>query len=83
MTRNPPILPTAGVMWLSAIASDWLPRGIVLPGVTIGDGAVVAAGAVVTKDVEAFTIVAGVRGRKIGDRTPDLAYRLHYDPMFC
>lgn len=32
----------------------------VLPGVTIGDGAIIAAGAVVTKDVEAMTIVAGV-----------------------
>ena len=32
---------------------------IVLPGVTIGDGAVVAAGAVVTKDVEPWTVVGG------------------------
>lgn len=32
----------------------------ILPGVTIGDGAIIAAGAVVTKDVEARTIVAGV-----------------------
>lgn len=34
-------------------------RAIVLKGVTIGRGAVVAAGAVVTRNVEAFTIVAG------------------------
>jgi len=33
---------------------------LILPGITIGDGAVVAGGSVVTKDVEAFTIVAGV-----------------------
>ena len=32
---------------------------IILPGVTIGDGAVVAAGAVVTKDVEPWTVVGG------------------------
>lgn len=32
---------------------------IVLPGVTIGEGAVVGAGAVVTKDVEPWTVVAG------------------------
>ena len=32
---------------------------IVLPGVTIGEGAVVAAGAVVTKDVEQWTVVGG------------------------
>ena len=34
-------------------------RAIVLPGVTIDEGAVVAAGAVVTKDVEPWTIVGG------------------------
>lgn len=38
----------------------WIGSGsIVLPGVTIGDGAVVAAGSVVTKDVEAGAVVAG------------------------
>lgn len=34
-------------------------RAILLPGITIGDGAVVAAGAVVTKDVEPWTVVGG------------------------
>ena len=34
-------------------------RAIILPGVTIGEGAVVAAGAVVTKDVDPFTVVGG------------------------
>jgi acetyltransferase-like isoleucine patch superfamily enzyme len=43
-------------------------RAIVLPGVTVGRGAVVAAGAVVTKDVEAFTIVGGVPSVVIGYR---------------
>ena len=39
----------------------WLSfRCTVLPGVTIGEGAVVAAGSIVTKDVAPFTIVAGV-----------------------
>lgn len=37
----------------------------ILPGVTIGDGAIVAAGAVVTKDVPACTVVAGVPARKL------------------
>jgi len=44
------------------------PRAIILPGVKIGKGAVVAAGAVVTKDVEAFSIVGGVPAGKIGGR---------------
>ncbi len=53
------------------------PRVIVLPGVTIGKGAVVAAGAVVTKSVEPFTVVGGVPAKVIGERTMrDPHYRL-------
>jgi maltose O-acetyltransferase len=55
-------------------------RAIVLPGITIGDGAVVGAGAVVTKDVEPFTVIAGNPARKIGERTRDLRYELNYAP---
>lgn len=45
------------------------PRAIILPGVKIGDGAAVAAGAVVTKNVEPFKIVGGVPAKEIGERT--------------
>jgi maltose O-acetyltransferase len=44
------------------------PRAIILPNVTIGDGAVVAAGAVVTKDVPAFEVWGGVPAKKISSR---------------
>lgn len=40
----------------------------ILPGVTIGKGAVVAAGSVVTKDVKSFSIVAGIPAIEIGSR---------------
>ncbi len=43
-------------------------RAIVLPGVTIGEGAVVAAGAVVTKDVEPWSVVGGNPARFIKKR---------------
>lgn len=44
------------------------PRVIILPGVKIGRGAIVAAGAVVTNDVRPFEIVGGVPARVIGMR---------------
>ncbi len=40
-------------------------HSIILPGVTIGEGAIVGAGSVVTKDVPAFTVVAGNPAREI------------------
>jgi maltose O-acetyltransferase len=57
----------------------WLgTRAMVLPGVTVGRGAVVAAGAVVTKDVAPYTIVGGVPAKVIGQRTEDLRYQFDY-----
>ena len=44
------------------------PRAIILPGVKIGKGAIVAAGCVVTKDVPEYAIFAGVPGKVIGER---------------
>jgi hypothetical protein len=56
----------------------WVGHGaIVLPGRKVGDGAVIAAGAVVTKDVAAYSIVAGNPARVIRSRFPiDTAARI-------
>jgi len=53
----------------------WLgSRAIILPGIHIGEGAVVCAGAVVTKDVDPYTVVGGVPAKKIKDRERNLNY---------
>ncbi len=53
------------------------PRAIILPGVTVGDGVIIAAGAVVTKDVPNYFVVGGVPAVKIGERgIKDLHYKL-------
>lgn len=44
------------------------PRSIILPGVSIGKGAIIAAGAVVTKDVDPFAVVGGVPATLITKR---------------
>ncbi len=41
---------------------------IILPGVNIGEGSVIAAGSVVTKDVDSYSIYAGVPAKKVKDR---------------
>jgi len=63
--------PTMAATEAAVTIADYVfigPRAIILPGVTIGRGAVVAAGAVVTKDVASLSIVAGVPAQEIGQR---------------
>ena len=57
-------------------------RAMILPNVRIGRGAVVAAGAVVTKDIDDYAIVGGVPAKEISRRTSDLDYQLNYKRWF-
>lgn len=54
----------------------------ILQGVSIGKGAVVAAGSVVTKDVEDYAIVGGVPAKVIGTRPQDLEYKCKWEVPF-
>jgi maltose O-acetyltransferase len=53
---------------------------LILQGVDIGEGAVVAAGAVVTKDVDSFTVVGGIPAKVIGERNRNIHYTLQSKP---
>ncbi|WP_290369666.1 CatB-related O-acetyltransferase [Peribacillus simplex] len=57
--NNPPII--GNDVWIGS-------NSVVLQGVTIGDGAVIAAGSIVTKDVEPYSVVGGVPAKQIKKR---------------
>ena len=53
----------------------WVSGGVtILPGITVGEGCVIASGAVVTKDCEPYGIYAGIPAKKIGIRNQELSY---------
>jgi len=68
---HPKTMPHRGVVIESPVIIEddvWIGSGAtILPGVKIGKGAIVGAGSVVTKNVKAYTIVAGIPAEKIGE----------------
>ena len=57
-------------------------RSIILPGVTIGEGAVIGAGSVVTKNIPPYSIAVGNPAKVIKMRNMDLMYKSKYFPFF-
>ena len=73
--------PTFDAAFLPIVVADraWIAQNaLILPGVTIGEGAVVAAGGVVTKDVAPYTVVGGTPARRLRERKRELTYELMY-----
>jgi acetyltransferase-like isoleucine patch superfamily enzyme len=61
----------------------WLgTRAMVLPGITLGDGAVLGAASVATKDIPAFQMAVGQPAKVIAERNKNLQYELAYFPLF-
>jgi acetyltransferase-like isoleucine patch superfamily enzyme len=58
-------------------------RALILPGCRIGRGAIVAAGSIVTRNVEPSAIVAGNPAKTIGQRPQNLSYELNYARLFA
>ena len=55
-------------------------RVVILPGVHIGDGSVLAAGAVVSRDIPDYSIAAGVPAKVIRSRLQDSTDGFYHDP---
>ena len=63
-------------IWVDIGNDVWIGSNVlILSGIKIGDGAVVAAGDVVVKDIEPYSIYGGVPAKKIGQRFPDETIR--------
>ena len=57
-------------------------RATILPNVLIGKGAVIASCALASKDIEAYSIVAGVPAQRIGTRNSKSLYKSFHRPYF-
>ncbi len=79
--HDPSFGATLGAVQLES--RSWLGvRALILPGIRIGEAAIVGAGAVVTSDVEPYTIVAGNPAKPIGTRRAPLSYQLDWRPSW-
>ncbi len=56
-------------------------RAVIGPGITVGTGAVLGANSTATRDIPDYEVFGGTPARKIGERSHDLSYQLHYAPF--
>lgn len=57
-------------------------RAMILPGVSIGKGAILGAASTATKNIPEYTIYAGAPAKEIGKRSTELNYTIVYSPFF-
>lgn len=72
--RNRPVI-IGDYVWVGTAA-------MIMPGVSIGKGAVIAAGSIVTKNVAPYHVVAGIPAKFIKERKRDLIYKASYKRLF-
>jgi acetyltransferase-like isoleucine patch superfamily enzyme len=83
--QHDPDDPLHGTRGAGVVVEDYVwiaSRATILPGVRLGRGAVVACGAVVTRDVKPLQVVGGVPARLIKMRNNPLTYSLGFRPWF-
>jgi len=73
-TVNKPVV-IEDYVWIGAKAT-------ILPGVRLGKGCVIGAGAVVTRGIPAYSIAVGIPAKVVGQRTHELDYSPAYFPYF-
>jgi acetyltransferase-like isoleucine patch superfamily enzyme len=84
LTHDPNAKDFRGVIGPVIIEDDvWIgTRATILQGITIGKGAVIGAGSIVTKNIPPYAIAVGNPARVIKERSRDLDYKTKYFPFF-
>lgn len=79
--NDPNFLQTGGRVIIEK--NSWLSsNSVILPGVIVNEGAVVAAMCLVNKDVPAYMLVGGVPFKVLKERNRDIKYKLNYHKSF-
>ena len=80
---NSPLFETKGAPVIIEDDVFIFSNSLIMPGVTIHEGAIVLAGSVVTKDVDPYTIVGGNPAKYVKRRSKDINYMCNYPYWFA